>query len=135
MSQSEGHLAVVAWVLGVTALALAILLRVVFQVPLPWPIPQAPRSVRIAEMAQPLELTGSAGELPVACAIVIRATALAGLCVGCVAIWRDRSYSLSGPAIALCCLALLWHYALVVVMMTIAVVASIMIVRMLLLAS
>lgn len=48
------------------------------------------------------------------------AAALAGIFVVGIAIWRERTYALSGPAVALCSLALIWGYALVVAMMAIS---------------
>lgn len=150
MPLSRVQLDVVAWVLGVTALGLAILLRMIFQIPLPTPINNASRDVRIAERApstthsRPRATSGviefdtthhSAGaqrEVPLICTILTNTLAVAGLIVGALAVWRDRRYALAGPAMLLCVLALLWHYVLFVYMTVVLIAVVILVLRMLL---
>ena len=144
------QLDVVAWVLGVTALGLAILLRMIFQIPIPTPINNASRDVSISERA-PFTMhsrprapsgviafdtthpaAGAQRELPLICTILTNTPAVAGLIVGALAVWRDRRYALAGPAMLLCVLALLWHYVLLVFMTVVLIAAVILVFRMLL---
>lgn len=48
--------------------------------------------------------------------------ALAGVAFGVIACWRERSYMVAVPGVALCSLALLWHYVLLGVVVAVAFV-------------
>jgi hypothetical protein len=143
MSQSNGYIGIAAVLLGVVSLGLAIIPRAVFEVPPPWPSNRAPEPQHVVEGGKTIEWKGAkitiggtskVIHLPPAAPpmsskvlyICTAVVALAGIAVGLIASWRDRSYLLGGPAVALCCVALLWHYILIGVAVAVAFVVIVM---------
>ena len=138
MSQSRGRIGVAAVILGVIALGLAIISRAIFDVPPPWPTQPVAEPQHVVEGGKTLEWKGARITIggttkvvapppppspPVSSKVVFIATAivsLIGIAAGLIASWRDRSYMLGGPAVALCSMALLWHYILIAVTVAIA---------------
>lgn len=138
MSESKGYLGIAAVILGVVALGLAIIPRAYFEVPPPWPTPPTAQPQEVIEGGRTLEWKGAkitiggthkiippppAPPPPASAKIVFISTtvaALIGIAVGLVASWRERSYMLGGPAVALCSVALLWHYILIGVVVAVA---------------
>ncbi|QDU91605.1 hypothetical protein Pla175_50350 [Pirellulimonas nuda] len=137
--QPQGQFGIAAVILGVVALALAIIPRAIFEVPPPWPTQSAPKPQQVVEGGETFQwkgatvtIGGTTKEVPPppptpapasskALFIITTLVALAGIAVGVIASWRERSYLLAGPALALCSVALLWHYILIGVTVAIAV--------------
>lgn len=131
MSQSTGKLGIAAVLLGVVALGLAIIPRAVFEVPPPWSTGPAPEPREVTEGGKSIEWKGTKVTIggttklvypppppPVSAAsksvfICTAVAALAGIAVGLIAARRERSYLLAGPALAMCCMALLWDCVLI----------------------
>lgn len=144
MSKTQGKLGIVALLLGVIALALAIIPQAIFEVPPPWPTEPAAKPQHVTQGGKTFEWNGGKvtiggttkvveppppPPIPAAAKVVFIATTiigLAGIAMGFIAAWRERSYVLGGPAVALCSVALLWHY--IVLGITIAVVVVFLII-------
>lgn len=129
--------------LGVVALGSAIIPGAIFEVPPPWPTQPAAEPRQVVEGGKTLEwkglkvTVGGTTKLveppptpppPAAAKVVFIATAvasLAGIAAGLIAAWKERSYAIGGPAVALCAMALLWHYILIGV--TVAIVLCVIV--------
>ena len=145
MVESTGRIGAVAVLLGVSALGLAIIPRAILGVPPPWPEAPVAEPTEIVEGGKTFEWKGAKVTVggttkvvyppappPPSTAsktvfVLTALVALVGIATALIAAWRERSYVLGGPAVALCTIALLWHYILIGVAVGIALVAIVII--------
>lgn len=145
MKRPQCYFGTVAVILGVIALGVAVISTGIFEIPPPWPDRSPPQPQVTREGGKTFkwkntEITVGGTETVVyppvpsvstASKSVFIATAvlaLAGIGIGLIATWRERSYVLGGPAVALCSIALLWHYVLIGITVGVAIIVIMMVV-------
>lgn len=129
-ASSRSILGIVTLSLGALSLVIAVTLTIVYQLPPPWkedkPVePKIEGQKHIEWHGVKFKWGGkvvkedeqvSVITIPKALHISSAILAVAGLFLGPLAWYRERRYVLAGPGMGLCCIALVWQYLLLGIM-------------------